>query len=138
MCARARVLGVQIIERKLEGSVFGYYDAATHTITIDPRLSQAQRRSTLAHELVHAERRDKGCSSAWHEIRQERRVEEVAARLLIRLDRLADALAWAHGELEVAEELSVDVPMVRARIEHLSPAEVEYIETRLASREVMA
>lgn len=49
----AKRLGVKVMYRKLDGK-FGLYDSTRDQIRIDPRLSLAQKRSTLAHELGHA------------------------------------------------------------------------------------
>lgn len=103
----------------------------TRTITLHPDQNQRERRSTLAHELRHAEAAHRGhCAPA-----VERRVCERAARDLIGIEALADALVWSQDEWEVAEELWVDVETARARIESLTPPEKDYIERRVAARE---
>lgn len=98
------------------------------TITLDPDQGQAQRRSTLAHELVHVER---GPFSEIYRGREERKVDAVAARRLIGIRELGEALAWAADLAEAAEELWVDEPMLRARLEHLHPSERHYLRRRL-------
>ena len=100
-----------------------------------PNDSSPERRSTLAHELIHAERGDESCCSSWHEGKQERAVDELAARALISLDRLAEALRWSLDEHELAEDLWVDVATVRTRLDRLSPTEKDYIEGRLWAAE---
>lgn len=65
-----------------------------HTITLHPLLTQAERRSTLAHELVHLER---GPAPPHLTAREELLVEEIAARRLVDLDDLADAIVWHDG-----------------------------------------
>lgn len=116
------------------GDCWGYYDPDTHVIWLDARLSQAEMRSTLAHEALHAARGDEPCVSPWHEAKQERLVDGLAARRLIALDALADALAWAENEWEVAEVLWVDVATVRTRIDGLDAGEREHIEERIAAK----
>lgn len=118
--------------RRLPVGVFAETDG--HTIWIDPDLSQAQRRSTLAHELVHV---DRGipCST---DAREELAVERQAARDLISLHNLAEAIAWSRNEHDVAEELWVDVDIVRARLAGLSEGEQYYIDQRIRDIEETA
>lgn len=91
-------------------------------------LTQAERRCTVAHELIHAERGDTMCD--W-------RVHRDAARLLIDMHDLGEALAM-YGEQDptsVAEELWVDEDTLRARLDHLHPSERGYLRRRLSMRE---
>lgn len=96
------------------------------TITLDPDQDQAQRRSTLAHELEHIVRGYAQCGD-----REECLVELRAARKLIGIHELGEALAWAHNLAEAAEELWVDEQMLRTRLGHLHPAERHYLRRRL-------
>lgn len=109
-------------EAVLPPAQFGCVDWARRVVTVDCRLSAAQRRCTLAHELVHIERgpvpRD-----PWLAAREEAAVEAEAARRLIPLDALAGALAWSRRPDEVAEELWVDVQTLAVRIGGLSDVE---------------
>lgn len=101
-------------------------------IVMDDRQPQAERRCTLAHELVHAERGDEPCASRVLELRQERAVDREAARRLIDLRALADALAWTHDVAEAADELWVDVATLRTRLADLDDCERAYVRRRLA------
>lgn len=100
----------------------------TQTITLDPRLLQAERRSVLAHELEHV---DRGPMPGWAREREEEAVNALAARKLIGIRELGEALAWSLDPHEVAEELWVDVPTLQARLRHLHPAERHHLEHRL-------
>src|SRR6478735_535230 len=80
----------------------GLWDERTRTIWLDAGLSSAERRCTLVHELVHAERGDVPCGHPLLDRRQERRVEREAARRLVALEALADAVRWSRDEHEVA------------------------------------
>lgn len=102
----------------------------TKTITLAHGLDQAERRSTIAHELEHIERGYAPCSA-----REECAVDRDAARKLIGVRALGEALAWAVDEQEAADELWVDVQMLRARLRHLHPAERGYLRERLADLE---
>lgn len=112
----------------------GQWCHRTRTITLDPRQSQAERRSTLTHELRHAEHGHAGrcCGSV------ERRVSAEAARLLITDEALVAALLWSQDEHELAEELWVDVATVRARLDDLTDQEKAEIERRIGERETAA
>lgn len=101
---------------------------ATDTIQMRTGMLQAERRSTLTHELVHLER---GPFPRWKRPREERLVDAEAARRLIPFDRLADAMVWSGDEFEAAEELWVDVRMVRARLGSLTKAERLELNRRL-------
>lgn len=105
----------------LPAGVLGATDTEARTIYLRPGMTQAQRRSTLAHELEHAA----DPSSLEH------CVDEVAVRKLIPLDVLADALRWSLDEYELSRELWVDVPTVRARLGSLTDDEKDQIERML-------
>ncbi|GIG27136.1 hypothetical protein Cde04nite_33800 [Cellulomonas denverensis] len=91
----------------------------TTVIRMHPHQSQVQRRCTLAHELAHIELGHiNGCSPA-----EDRVAEQYAARWLIEMDDLLDALRWAEDMREVADCLWVDEPTLMARLDGLTAAE---------------
>uniref|UniRef100_A0AAU8B0J8 IrrE N-terminal-like domain-containing protein n=1 Tax=Dulem virus 32 TaxID=3145750 RepID=A0AAU8B0J8_9CAUD len=100
----------------------------TRTILLRISLSEVRARCVLAHEIVHAER---GTAPAWARAREEAVVSAEAARRLISLDALAEALAWSLSLSEVAEELAVDRPTLEALLGDLTPQEVEELTRRL-------
>lgn len=104
-------------------------------ITINTSDDQAQRRCTVAHELVHDERRvfprDRVLRA-----REETTVERIAARRLIQLDALVDALLWSRDARETAAELWVDVPMLIALVQSLTDRERDWIDQQLQERGV--
>lgn len=102
---------------------------STATISIRRGLTWEQRRCTLQHELVHVERgpiprglRDK--DEEW--VRR-----ETALRMIPDIRPVGDAIAWALSEDEAAEELGVDVPVLRYRLKHMSPMEKAWLDHRL-------
>lgn len=123
----ADALGLRIIVRDLPDALWAAWHAPSRTILVDRRLTQAERRVALAHELVHVERRDT--------CRQTERVELdvhlTAARRLIRLDDLADALVWTRQLRELADELWVDDTTLRQRLDSLTAEEVAWLRRRL-------
>lgn len=96
-------------------------------------MTQAERRSTLAHELVHLER---GPAVRGYVEWDEREVsKEAARRLLPGIREVGEALAWSLDLTEAADELWVDVGTLRVRLEHLHPAERAYLKRRLEEQE---
>ena len=91
-------------------------------------LLQVEERCTLAHELIHIERGHRGCQPP----RIEADVEREAARRLIPLDLLGEALTWARCEAEAADELCVDIATLRTRLADLTRAERARLRRRLA------
>ncbi len=67
--------------------------------------------------------------------REERIVDELAARRLVPLRDLIEVLLLADNEHDVADELRVDVPTLRTRIAALAAHERDAIEARLAASE---
>lgn len=96
-------------------------------------LTQAERRCTIAHELVHDERRVYPRDAVLR-AREETAVHEIAARRLIELEDLIDVLRWARHAAEVADELWVDVPTLLALVRSLTDDEREWIDEQLEDR----
>ncbi|WP_314711849.1 ImmA/IrrE family metallo-endopeptidase [Propionibacterium acidifaciens] len=119
-----------LAEAELPAGRAGQADFVRRVVTLRPGLSQAQRRCTLAHELVHVERGPVP-ADPWLAAREERAVEAEAARRLIGLDALADALAWSAWPDEVADELWVDEQTLNARVAGLSRSERAWLDQRL-------
>lgn len=112
---------------ELPAGTWGLSDG--RTIWLDEGLSQAERRCTLMHELVHMERGERSCQDD----ATETHVHVLVARRLIPLALLLSAIVWARDVLELADELWVDVETVQARLDHLHPAERAIISDRWAA-----
>jgi hypothetical protein len=121
--------GVRLVVADLPGTRRGQIDFETRTITLHPRLQPAERRCTLAHELVHLER---GPVLVRQTPREERIVAAIAARRLLPIEALADALRWSDDPGVLADELSVDVRTVRIRLTTLSEGERALLHERLS------
>lgn len=93
------------------------------TVWIQTGLTQAERRSVIEHELQHILRGPGGRRD-----REEATVRQSAARRLIPLGALAEALQWSYDEHDLADELWVGVPTIRARLAGLSDQEKRHIE----------
>lgn len=109
-------LGAEVRWADLAGAL-GLTDGVR--IWLDPRMLQAERRATLAHELEHIRRGHGTCQGG----REESAVEAAAVRRLIPLDALADALAWSDDPREVADALWVDAGAVLTRVATLTSSE---------------
>lgn len=105
----------------LPDGVLGATDHDRQVIFLARGMSQAQRRSTLAHELRHVTR----------PAEREHCVDQVACARLIPLDRLIDALRWCLDKRELADELWVDLATVETRLASLSENEQATIEEAL-------
>lgn len=106
----------------------GCCDWSTRTITLDPGLTTAQQRAVLTHELVHAAR---GPFPKWARAREEAQVSAIAARLLVDLPHLVDAVSWSRHPVVLAELLDVDTDTLAARADCLDAAEEAVIAARL-------
>lgn len=111
-----------------DGGEPGWYEFDTQTISLRRGMTQAERRSTLRHELEHHSR---GSFTAAELDREERACELSAARDLIDVRKLGEAMAWVQNLSDVADELWVDEALVAIRLEHLHPAERAYLRQRL-------
>lgn len=115
----------------LPDGLLGYTDLPQGVIVLDRQLTQVERRCTVTHELEHVHR---GPVPADPRLaaREERVVDQLAARRLVTLGELIDALLVADNEHDVADELWVDVPTLRTRIARLALHEQQAIDARLA------
>lgn len=107
----------------------GRVDWYHQVITLDPRQGQAERRCTIAHELEHV-RLGPAPQVPVLIARDEERVNRAAARRLIPVGRLGDALAWSLDLDEVAAECWVDRRTLEARLRSLHPSEAHYLRRR--------
>lgn len=101
-------------------------------ISLRAGTSAAQRRCTLAHEIVHLERGAGDCGQ-WA-AREELLVHAEAARRLCRLDDLAAAIRALGGQPDygaLAEALDVDRQTLALRLDRLTPAERAHLRVLL-------
>lgn len=133
--ALRRMSNVTLRWEPLPEGMLGMTDFDTNEVILDPEQNktQADRRSTLTHELHHLLR---GPVPLWRRSREENECDHLAARLLMPdVKVIGDALAWANMDLAVAaEELWVDEDMLRIRLDRLHPSERGYLKRRLAEQ----
>jgi hypothetical protein len=115
---------------ELESGVRGL--AQGNRIWLCKTLDQAGRRTTLSHEILHFER---GIvpqpRHSMYTRREERIVDRLAARRLIPLPKLIDALRWSSQPAELADALWTTERMVECRMNALDPIEVAELENSL-------
>lgn len=114
----------------LPEGLLGWTDHEQRRIVLHRDMLQVERRCTIAHELEHVQRGPVP-ADPWLAAREESAVEQAAARRLIGLEALGDALAWSLDEHEVADVLWVDVDTLRVRMAHLHPSERAYLLGRV-------
>jgi len=98
-------------------------------ISLRTNLTWEERRCTVLHECLHAERGPTlvGVLAA----REELRVRRETARLLLpSIHEVGEALAWALSLEEAATELLVDADVLRDRLRWLDPAEQRWLRSR--------
>jgi Zn-dependent peptidase ImmA (M78 family) len=96
-------------------------DHARKVIWLDSRLTDAEKRSTLAHELGHLTLDTYVYGALVTAL--EPVVDAWAARKLISISGLLSAMNWSEQLCEVAEELFVSEHMVRTRLRTLTDEE---------------
>ncbi len=111
---------------------WGHYDFARDCVVIATGMTQAERRCTLTHELIHRER---GPVPPHLQEKEEEIVRDLTARRLIGMAELAEAMLWSYDEFEIAEELWVDEPTVTDRLRNLSAHESRFLRDELYKRE---
>nr|WP_241265495.1 ImmA/IrrE family metallo-endopeptidase [Streptomyces boncukensis] len=109
---------------------YSWWVPSHRLILVADRLTSAQERCALAHEVQHAVNADTECrpglpaSATWAR-RQEIRADVAAARKLIHAVDLEDTLRWATSREEAASELDVTVYMLNVRL-HLREREQQF------------
>lgn len=115
--------------QRLPSGIWGLTDFATKTVTLTLGMTQAERRTTIAHETQHILR---GPVHRSQQQREELVADHNAARLLLPdVRQLAEVLASAPDIYVAAEELWVDDLILQVRLEHLHPSERHYLRRRI-------
>lgn len=100
-------------------------------ISLRSNLTWEERRCTVLHECLHAERGPTLVGVLAE--REELRVRRETARLLLpSVAEVAEALAWAHSVDEAAVELLVDVGVLLDRLRWLDATERAVLGARAA------
>lgn len=123
---------VRVYETELPGDMLGCIDMDQRIIWLDSRLTEAERRSVLTHEIGHLERGlpcDRDASNATDA--SERDIDQWAGRKLIPIHALAHAFQWAGSLPEIAEELWVHERLLRERLRCLTDEEQDTLMAAL-------
>lgn len=116
---------------ELPDDTFGATDHRHKLIWMSDRLNRAERRTTLAHELIHVREGHDGPCSRVHE----EWIEDLAARELIPLGDMLKVLPWANSLNEAADELQIDTGSLHIRLKRLHPAERAALRAAFAARD---
>lgn len=112
-----------------DGGPMGRTVHSAQTISLRTGMTWEQRRCTVAHECQHIEN---GPQPLGLRAKEEERVRRDTALLMIpQIRPVGDAIAWALSEEEAAQELGVDVYVLRYRLKHMSPMERAWLNHRL-------
>lgn len=107
-------------------------------IAVDDRLNRVERRCVMAHELAHIDlghhHQVAGCGPGTSRIQRRRECEadQLAARRLLSIREMGEALAPASCRWEAADSLDVTEHLLDVRLEHLHPSERAYLRRRLS------
>ena len=113
---------VTVVIVPMPGRLLGFVQYPV--IALRAGTTSAQRRCTLAHELIHLERGIDDCGP-WED-REERLVHEEVARRLITTDQPVRAvrdLGGTHDNAALAAALDVDTETLHVRLSLVSPHE---------------
>jgi hypothetical protein len=107
----------------------GEADHVEQTISLRRGMTWEERRCTVLHECLHILR---GPVPQGLYAKDEEAVRrETAQRMIPDIRPVGDAIAWALSEEEAAQELGVDVDVLRYRLKHMSPMERSWLNHRL-------
>ena len=115
---------VRVVVEVMSGDLLGEVRDGGALVALRADTSAAQLRCTLTHEIVHLERGLADCGP-WLN-REERQVHAEAARRLVPVAALADAirsLGTADDQAALANLLDVDSETLRVRWQHLTSNE---------------
>lgn len=104
----AESLGVEVLELPLKRLRWGQYDDHARAIYLAPGLTHVEARSTLAHEVQHAMRRDRPTVFGGLMVRQEWLAMQGSAALLVSASEYAEAEnLYGPSVAGIARELHV-------------------------------
>jgi len=126
--------GLTIVEIDMRPDAAYYPEVAV--IALKRGLPRATERSVLTEELVHHRLGHVGEVTEAEWARQELRAHREAAKWLIPLDRLAEAIAASTCWHDVAAHLDVDTFYLERRIMDLSPEESRTLRRTLGRLEL--
>ncbi len=130
--------GIRIVVEPMPDDLLGELRLDEAAIALRAGTSAAQSRCTLAHEIIHLERGIRDCGP-WLQ-REERMVHGIAARRLIRIDDLIDAIRHLGGTADraaMAQILEVDNETLLLRLTELNRLEHRAVRRALAGCSIL-
>jgi len=124
--------GIRLVIEAMDDDLLGELRLDEGVIAIRAGTSAAQSRCTLAHEIVHLERGVRDCGP-WLQ-REEHAVHSTAARRLIQVEDLIDAIRYLGGSSDraaLAQLLDVDSETLAIRLAGLDRAEIRALRRAL-------
>lgn len=103
-------------------SLHAVWVPSERTILLNADLPPEGRRSRLAHEVAHIVRGDRHNGHGYFDRIQELGAEQLAAQWLLPESRLQSTELYGRTGSDVAQELGVDLAMLKVRVEHLRTA----------------
>lgn len=101
-------------------------------ILLERTLLRPERHEVLAHEIAHVDLGHRPTGHRWFDRRQERQADQLAARRLVHVQQLADAIAeGALGPDEAGAAMDLPASVVRRRVLQLTAEEKSYIQERI-------
>lgn len=117
--------------RRHDGGKMGRALHSAEAITVRNDLHWYSFVCTVLHEVLHLLN---GPQPRGLRAKEEEWVRRQTAREMIPdVRHLGEVLAWAASPAEAADELGVDIYVLRKRVRHLHPSERAYLERRLAA-----
>lgn len=107
-------------------------------ILTDRRLSRVESRCTLAHAVAHLDLGHVAVFDGVVERQEEADADKLAARRLLHIEDLADAVVEGRPARDLAEALKVTECVLHLRERHMHPAERGYLRRRLSMKEETA
>jgi hypothetical protein len=118
---------IRRFDHRLHPGYLGTTDFDELTIWVAHPMLQCQERVTIAHEIVHIERGDRGPQP--EDVEDE--IEREISRRLISVEEYYRAACWARTLRELSDELNVDMHLAKTRWQCFSRAERKEIKGRL-------
>lgn len=119
--------------RRHDGGKMGRALHAAQAVSVRNDLHVFSFFCTVLHEVLHLLN---GPQPRHLRAKEEEWVRRQTAREMIPDVRaLGEVLAWAYNPMEAADELGVDIYVLRKRIKNLHPSERAYLQRRLAEVE---
>lgn len=107
-------------------------------ILLEDEHSRVSRRCSLAHAVAHIDLGHQATGGGVLGVRQEAAADVLAARRLVAVAAIAQAVLYVESFAELAHEVEVDEHMLGVRIQHMHPSELGYVREVMAAKPLSA